>query len=129
MTNSAFFTFALIGLVGGVLSGIFGIGGGVVIVPALVYFAGFDQRMATGTSLAALLAPVGLGAVVEYYRQGNVNPPAAVILTLMTMAGALLGAVLATDIAEQYLRLAFGVFVLVLGFFLVAGAGRQSGWW
>ena len=59
-----------IGLAAGVLSGVFGIGGGVVIVPALIYLAGFRQHVATGTSLAVLLPPVGVAAVVEYYRHG-----------------------------------------------------------
>ncbi len=60
--------FVLIGAVLGIVSGLFGIGGGVLIVPALVYLAGFSQHRATGTSLAILLPPIGLAAVVEYYR-------------------------------------------------------------
>ncbi len=128
MTVAAFMLLAAIGLSGGLLSGVFGIGGGVIIVPALVYLAGFDQRSAAGTSLAVLLLPVGLGAVIQYYRQGDVNTPAAVILALTVMAGALLGAVLTADIGEGYLRLAFAVFVLLLGVFLVAAAARNLGW-
>jgi len=117
-----------IGLTAGVLSGLFGIGGGVVIVPALVYLAGFDQRLAAGTSLAVLLAPVGLGAVLEYYRNGNVDLRAAVVLAVSLAAGAMLGAVLASEVTGTYLRLAFGLFVLLLGFYLVLGACRQLGW-
>lgn len=128
MTIQSFILLAAIGLAAGLLSGLFGIGGGVIIVPALVYLAGFDQRAAAGTSLAVLLLPVGLGAVIQYYRQGNVDAPAAVILALTVMAGALLGAALTVDIEEGYLRLAFAVFVLLLGMFLIAAAVRNLGW-
>jgi uncharacterized membrane protein YfcA len=117
-----------IGLGAGVLSGLFGIGGGVVIVPALIYLIGFDQRLATGTSLAVLLAPVGLGAVIEYYRAGQVDVGAAIVLAISVAAGAMLGAVMAGEIADAYLRLAFSVLVLLLGVWLLAGAVRQLGW-
>lgn len=126
--NSSFFLLAAIGVWAGLLSGLFGIGGGVVIVPALVYLIGFDQRMATGTSLAALLLPVTIGAVIEYYRQGNVDFRAAVILAITVMAGALIGALFADDMAESHLRLAFAIFVLLLGTSLVAASVRHLGW-
>jgi hypothetical protein len=64
------------------LSGLFGIGGGVIIVPALIYLAGFDQHLATGTSLAVLLPPVGFGAAIEYYRQGHVDLKAAIVIAV-----------------------------------------------
>jgi len=117
-----------IGLSAGVLSGVFGIGGGVVIVPALIYLAGFRQHMATGTSLAILLPPVGIGAVAEYYRHGNVNLYAAAIIALTVTIGGWFGAVLANRLAGPYLRLAFGVFVVVLGVSLIVGAVRRLGW-
>lgn len=126
--NGSFSLLAAIGIWAGLLSGLFGIGGGVVIVPALVYLIGFDQRMATGTSLAALLLPVTIGAVIEYYRQGNVDFRAAVILAITLMAGALIGALFANDMAEPYLRLAFAIFVLLLGASLVAASVRHLGW-
>src|SRR6185295_5410711 len=72
MTGSLL-TLVLIGLVSGLASGVFGIGGGVLIVPGLIYLAGFTQHRATGTSLAVLLPPVGLAATIEYYRHGNVD--------------------------------------------------------
>ena len=70
----------MIGLVSGTASGLFGIGGGVLIVPALLYWAGFSKHAAIGTSLAILLPPVGLAAVIEYYRHGNVDLKAAFIV-------------------------------------------------
>lgn len=84
--------FVLIGTLGGVASGLFGVGGEIVIVPALIYWAGFSQNMATGTSLAVLLPLIGLAAVFEYYRHGNVDIRAAVILAAMMFVGAWFGA-------------------------------------
>ena len=121
-------TFVVIGTLGGLLAGLFGIGGGVVIVPALTYLAGFSQHRATGTSLAVLLPPIGLGATIEYYRHGNVDVPAAIILAITMFVGTWIGAFAANKIAGPYLRLMFGVFVWVLGGYLIFGACRRLGW-
>jgi uncharacterized membrane protein YfcA len=115
----------VIGLAAGVASGVFGIGGGVLIVPGLVYLLGFSQHAATGTSLAILLPPVGVAAVLEYYRHGNVDLKAAFIVAAALLVGAWFGAVLANHVKGPYLRLAFGVFVVVIGFYLVFGALRR----
>ena len=114
-----------IGTAAGLLSGLFGIGGGVVIVPALMYAAGFSQHRATGTSLAVLLPPIGLAAALEYYRNGNVDVRAAAVIALAVFVAGGAGAVIANRIAGPYLRLAFGVFVICLGGYLVAEAVRQ----
>jgi len=128
MTVSSLTLLVVIGLVAGVLSGVFGIGGGVVIVPALIYLAGFTQHLATGTSLAVLLPPVGLAAVIEYYRQGQVNFGAALVLAVTATIGAWLGALVADRLSGPTLRLAFGVFVTVLGLSLIVGAFRRLAW-
>ncbi len=120
--------FVVIGLAAGLLSGVFGIGGGVVIVPALIYWAGFTQHRATGTSLAVLLPPIGLAAMWEYYRHDNVNVRAAMIIAVAVFVGGWLGAVIANRVSGPYLRLAFGVFVVVLGMYLMVGAFRRLGW-
>jgi len=120
--------FVVIGLAAGLLSGVFGIGGGVVIVPALIYWAGFSQHRATGTSLAVLLPPIGFAAMWEYYRHGNVNVRAAMIIAGAVFVGGWLGAVIANRVSGPYLRLAFGVFVVVLGMYLMVGAFRRLGW-
>jgi uncharacterized membrane protein YfcA len=117
-----------IGLVAGLLSGVFGIGGGVVIVPALIYLAGFSQHRATGTSLAVLLPPIGFAAMWEYYRHGNVNVPAAMIIAASVFVGGWFGAVIANRVSGPYLRLSFGVFVVALGLYLMVGAFRRLGW-
>ncbi len=121
-------TFIVIGLLGGVTSGLFGVGGGLVIVPLLIYWAGFSQHLATGTSMAVLLPPVGLAATIEYYRHGHVDLPAALIIALAMIAGAWGGAFVANQVRGPYLRLAFGVFVCVVGISLVWGAARRLGW-
>jgi len=110
-----------IGALAGALSGLFGIGGGVIIVPALIYLAGFDQHLATGTSLAILLPPVGVGAALEYYRQGRVNIRAAVIIAVTLLLCAWLASMVANRVSGPYLRLMFGIFVTGLGLSLIYG--------
>jgi uncharacterized protein len=127
MIISTTITLILIGIIAGILSGIFGIGGGVIIVPALIYIMGFSQHRATGTSLAVLLPPIGLAAVLEYYRHGNVDLKAAIIIALSALAGAWLGAILANKISGPTLRLSFGIFVVTIGFYIIYGAVKKMG--
>jgi uncharacterized membrane protein YfcA len=125
---SSWVTFVLIGALAGVAAGLFGVGGGIVLVPALIYWSGFSQHLATGTSLAVLLPPIGLAATLEYYRHGNVDIRAAVFLAAGLFTGAWVGAYLANQVKGPHLRLSFGVFVTVLGIYLVHGALRRLGW-
>src|SRR3989441_11096477 len=101
---------ALIGFAGGVVSGLFGVGGAIVIVPGLVLLTGLDQLTANGTSLAALLLPVGILGALEYYRRGQVNVAYAAILAVGLLVGPLLGAKLAGALSEAALRRGFGGF-------------------
>lgn len=117
-----------IGLAAGVAAGLFGLGGGVLIVPGLVYLAGFSQHAATGTSLAVLLPPVGLAATIEYYRHGNVDFRAAAIVAAALFVGGWIGAAFGNELAGPYLRLAFGLFIVGLGASLVIGALRRLQW-
>ena len=119
MAGSLIALMVLIGLISGVVSGMFGIGGGVIIVPALMYLAKFSQHLAIGTSLAILLPPVGLWAVLEYYRHGNVDLKAALIVAIAFMIGGWMGAHLANHLSSQLLKLLFGLFVLGIGCYLV----------
>lgn len=118
---------SIIGIFGGVASGLFGIGGGVVIVPALIYWAGFSQHKAIGTSLAVLLPPIGLAAVLEYYRNGNVDLKAAMFLAATMFVGAWGGALLANQMKGPHLRLVFGLFVSAIGVYIVYGACKRPG--
>ena len=104
----------LLGIAAGVLAGLFGIGGGVVIVPGLVLLAKFDQHTATGTSLGALLLPVGILGVVEYYRRGQLKVPYAAAIAVGLVIGALLGAKLAGEVSDVTLRRAFGAFLMLV---------------
>ena len=123
MADSLIVLLLTIGLFSGIASGIFGIGGGVIIVPALLYLAKFSQHAAIGTSLAILLPPVGLMAVLEYYRHGNVDLKAALIVAVAFMAGGWIGAHLANQMINAYaLKLLFGIFVLGIGGYLVFDA-------
>src|SRR5687768_3507865 len=106
--------FIVIGLLAGVLSGLFGIGGGIVIVPALMFFAKLPPVMATGTSLAALLLPVGALGAWEYYRRGNLNISAALWVALGLFFGAWVGAKLAQQMSPLQLRRTFAVFLVIV---------------
>ncbi len=112
---------ALIGLVGGVVSGLFGVGGAIVIVPALVLLVKLPPHMASGTSLASLLLPVGLLGALEYYRRGQVNIPYAVILSAGLFIGAFIGAHLAGEVSDVALRRAFGGLLLLVAGKLLLG--------
>ena len=113
----------LIGLFSGIASGIFGIGGGVIIVPALIYLARFSQHAAIGTSLAILLPPIGLFAVLDYYQHGNVDLKAAIIVAVAFMVGGWIGAHLANHIMSAHiLKLLFGFFILGIGGYMVFDA-------
>src|SRR2546430_4253698 len=107
---------AMIGLMAGVVSGLFGVGGAIVIIPGLVLVAKLPQHTANGTSLAALLLPVGLLGAWEYYRRGQVNVPYAAIIAAGLFFGALLGAKLAGSLSDWAPRGGVGG-----GFFLFAG--------
>jgi uncharacterized membrane protein YfcA len=108
--------FIAIGLVAGVLSGVFGIGGGVVIVPALILIAGLTPLAATGTSLAALLLPVGALGAYEYYKKGHLEIAAAFWIALGLFIGVWFGARLAQHLTAIQIKRAFAVFlVLVAG--------------
>jgi uncharacterized membrane protein YfcA len=105
----------LVGLVVGMVSGVVGIGGGILFVPALVCLAGMSQHKAQGTSLGALLAPVGIFAFVEYYRKGNADLRVALLLAAGFLVGGYFGAVGAQHIPELWLRRIFALTLIAVG--------------
>lgn len=113
--------FAVVGTTAGILSGFLGIGGGIIIVPALMYFCGFNQLMAQGTSLAIMLPPVGLLAFMEYYKNGNVDIKAGIIICITMFAGAILGAKFAHLIPVGVIKKSFGVLLLLVSIKLLVG--------
>jgi hypothetical protein len=114
--------FVGIGISSGLLAGIFGIGGGVVLVPALVYFAGFSQKLAVGTTLAVLLPPVGIAAALEYYRHGNVDFKVAMIVAVSLIVGSWFGARIANGMDDHLLKISFGIFLILLGIYMIVKA-------
>jgi uncharacterized protein len=105
----------LVGLIVGVVSGVVGIGGGILFVPALIWLLGMNQHKAQGTSIGALLLPVGLFAFFEYYREGNADIRVAALLAAGFLVGAYFGAVGAQHIPEIWLRRSFAVTLVVIG--------------
>ena len=105
----------LVGAAVGVFSGVVGIGGGILFVPALVWIVGMDQHRAQGTSIGALLAPVGLFAFLEYYRNGNADIRVAALLALGFLVGGYFGAAWAQHIPDVLLRRIFAVTLVIVG--------------
>jgi uncharacterized membrane protein YfcA len=105
----------VIGLVGGVLSGLFGIGGGIVIVPMLILLVGLTTTQAAGTSLAALLLPVGALGALEYWRGGFVDVRLAAVLALGLLLGAYLGARLGISLPVEVVQRGFGLLLVIVG--------------
>jgi uncharacterized membrane protein YfcA len=105
----------LVGLAVGMVSGVVGIGGGILFVPALVWLAGMGQHKAQGTSLGALLLPVGLFAFLEYYRKGNADLRIALLLGAGFLVGGYFGAVGAQHIPEIWLRRLFALTLIAVG--------------
>jgi len=104
----------VVGLAAGILSGLFGIGGGVIVVPSLIFLVGLTLREATGTSLAALLLPVGILGVLAYAKEGFVSFPLAALLAAGLVVGTFLGARLALSLPEVWLRRGLaGLLILV----------------
>ncbi|HEY9848343.1 MAG TPA: sulfite exporter TauE/SafE family protein [Leptolyngbyaceae cyanobacterium] len=108
----------IIGLVAGVAGGMFGIGGGAIMVPAMVLLLGMDQKFATGTSLAAQILPIGILGAAVYYKNGNLNLKYAVIIALGLVIGNLFGALFANQpyISSQTMKQLYGIFLLLIGF-------------
>jgi len=111
----------LFGVCIGVVSGLFGIGGGILLVPGLVLLFSFSQQEAQGTSLAALSVPIGIFAAFIYYQNGKVQIPVAAAVATGIMFGALIGALLVTRVPVGWLQLGFGGLLLYLGFKFVIG--------
>jgi uncharacterized membrane protein YfcA len=106
----------LIGLCSGILSGLVGVGGGIIIVPALVFFLGFTQHQAQGTSLGLLLLPVGILAVLNYYKQGHIDIKVVLIMSVAFVLGGWLGSRLAIVLSEQVIKRIFAVILFYAAF-------------
>jgi len=108
-----------IGLTAGILSGFVGIGGGLLIVPALIFFLGMSQFEAQGTSLAMMLPPIGILAVMNYAKTGNLNWKYALILAIVFIIGGYIGSKISLSLSPQIVKKIFGVLMLVAAFKLI----------
>jgi len=105
---------AIIGILSGLLAGVFGVGGAIIVIPALVFILGFSQHDAQGTSLAFMLPPVGILATWNYWKEGHVNWRVALILSLAFVVGAYLGSNFSINISDRTLRRMFGILMIVI---------------
>lgn len=106
------FLLALIGVIAGLLGGLFGLGGAIIIIPALVMILGYSQQMAQGTALIMMVLPVGALAAFQYYQKGFVDIKAALILAVFFFVGGYFGAKLATAIPQDILKKTFAVLLV-----------------
>lgn len=104
----------LVGVAAGILSGLVGVGGGIIIVPALVYFIGFSQKTAQGTSLALIMLPVGIFGVMQYYKQGHVDYKMVGLLAIGFLAGSFFGSKIALTISQETLKKVFAVLMIII---------------
>jgi uncharacterized protein len=121
MTAQLIIILVIIGLAAGMLSGLVGVGGGIIIVPALVFFLGFSQHEAQGTSLGLLLLPVGILAVMNYYNKGYIDIKVVLVMCLAFVVGGWLGSKLALSLSQEVIKKVFAVVLFYTAF-------RMMGW-
>lgn len=116
---------ALIGLMAGVLSGFVGVGGGIIIVPAMVFLLGTTQHQAQGTSLFVLSMPVVLFGLIQYWKSGNVNWKFGLVIALFFLFGAWVGSKLSLKMSPSWVKLIFGILTAYVSFRLIT-SGYQD---
>ncbi len=114
MSTSMLLILIIIGIITGIMAGMLGIGGAIIMIPALVFFMGFSQQSAQGTSLAVMLPPVGIIAAYNYFKAGHVNIKFAIILAVCFLVGSYFGSKLALNLPEPVLKKIFGVLLLLV---------------
>lgn len=115
----------LTGLTAGILGGFIGVGGGIVIVPAMVFFLGMTQHEAQGTSLAMMLPPIGILAVMNYHKAGAVDLKAGMVLALAFVIGGFLGSKLSLRLDPIKVKLIFGLFMIIVAIRMTWSAWKQ----
>lgn len=114
MTAQTIILLIVVGLLAGILSGLIGLGGGVIIVPALVFLMGFSQHQAQGTSLGILLLPAGIFAVLNYYKQGYIDVKVVLLMFVGFVVGGYLGSKISLNVSESTLKKIFAVALLLI---------------
>jgi len=115
MSINTLIILALVGLTAGFISGTLGVGGGIIIVPALVFFLGFTQHQAQGISLGIMLAPIGLLAFINYHKEGYTNLKYSFLMLIVFFIGSYLGSRMAVELPAATLKKIFGGLMLVAG--------------
>ncbi len=109
----------IIGLMAGFVGGMMGVGGGVVVIPALIFIMGFSQHEAQGTALAFMLPPIGLLAAWNYYKAGYVNVKYAIFLTIAFVLGAYVGSLISVQVPDKILKKIFGIMLLYVSYRMI----------
>ncbi len=128
MDTTLIVTILIIGLCAGVLSGMVGVGGGLIIVPALVFFLGVSQHTAQGTSLGLLLLPAGILAVMNYYKAGHVDLKVVAFLALGFIAGSYFGSKWSLSLPQETVRKIFAIFLFYTAFKMIGWEKALVGW-
>lgn len=113
------FGLILLGLLAGSLSGFLGIGGATILIPVLILIFRLSQHLAQGTSIAALLFPVGMFAAIKYWQAGNVNIKFAFFIALGFIVGGYIGAVFVQPVPDEILKKVFGIYLLLIAIYLL----------
>ncbi len=121
MNATIIISLIIIGLIAGLLSGVMGVGGGVVMIPLMILLLSFNQHQAQGTSLAVLAVPVTFLAAYNYYNEGYVNWKYAAVIAVFFVIGGFLGSKLAVNLSQSALRKIFGAILLVISIKLLLG--------
>jgi uncharacterized protein len=119
MSGESIILLMAVGLAAGVLSGLVGVGGGIIIVPALIFFLGFTQLQAQGTSLGLLLLPVGIFAVINYYKAGHIDLKVVGVMSIAFVAGGWLGSKLALRLDQDVVKKIFAIVLFYTAFRLL----------
>ena len=128
MTTELVMILLLIGLFAGILSGLVGVGGGLIIVPALIFFLGYSQHQAQGTSLGLLLLPVGILAVLNYYNKGYIDIKVVAIMSIAFIFGGWLGSKIALRLPADAVKKIFAVFLFYSAFKLLGWDKAIAKW-
>ncbi len=119
MTTELLITLLMIGLFAGILSGLVGVGGGLIVVPALIFFLGYSQHQAQGTSLGLLLLPVGILAVLNYYNKGHIDIKVVAVMSIAFVLGGWLGSKIALRLPADTVKKIFALFLFYSAFKLL----------
>ena len=125
LSFSTILILVVIGVCAGLLSGFVGVGGGMIIVPGLIYLLGKGQLEAQGTSLAVIMLPVGILGVMNYYKAGNVNINYALVIAIAFVVGSYFGSKYALKVPEHKIKVIFGVFLLYVAIRMLHSGGMK----